>query len=287
MKTRSLVMMLTGIVLLGACKSKSGYESSETADSAHISLAKIADTTVAPKLVKTADIRFKVKNVQQTGENISALATKYNGMVMHHNMVSTDEQTHDVRISDYSIMRVSAYNTNADMIVKIPTEKLDEFLITVSHMGIHVNESKMDIEDKSLDYLEAKLKMDNRQQLVTRQDQGKIVIKSTTAVLNLKDDVVDEKIENKRIDEAVKYSVISLDFYQSNTVSKEIIVNDDASSYNMPFFSQLAMAIENGWFLFSQLIIGFMNAWAFLLCGIVAWIGFRYYNNRRKAHPIV
>lgn len=287
MKIRSLVMMLTGIVLLGACKSNSKYESSETADSTRTDLAKIADTTVAPKLVKTADIRFKVKNVQQMGENISALAAKYNGMVMHHNMVSTDEQTHDVHISDDSIMRVSAYNTNADMTVKIPTEKLEEFLTNVSHMGIHVNESKMDIEDKSLDYLEAKLKMNDRQQLVTRQDQGKIVIKSTTAVLNLKDDVVDEKIENKRIDEAVKYSVISLSFYQSNTISKEIIVNDDASSYNMPFFSQLAMAIENGWFLFSQLIIGLMNAWAFLLCGVVAWIGFKYYNNRRKTHPIV
>ena len=287
MKTRSLIMMLTGIVLLGACKSNSKYESSETADSTHTDMAKIADTTVAPKLVKTADIRFKVKNVQQTGENISALTTKYNGMVMHHNMTSTNEQTHDVRISDDSIMRVSAYNTTADMTVKIPTEKLDEFLTNVSHMGLHVNESKMDIEDKSLDYLEAKLKMNDRQQLITRQDKGKIIIKSTTAVLNLKDDVVDEKIENKRIDEPVKYSVITLNFYQSNTISKEIIVNDDTSSYNLPFLSQLALAIENGWSIFSQLIIGLLNAWAFLLCGVVVWLRFRYYNTRRKTNPII
>ena len=286
MKNRSLVMMLTGIVLLGACKNKSSYESAETADSVSSAVNKMADTTAEPKLVKTADIRFKVKNVQQTGENISALATKYNGMVMHHNMISTDEQTHDVRISDDSIMRVSAFNTVADMIVKIPTEKLDEFLTTVSHMGIHVNESKMDIEDKSLDYLAEKLRLKNRQEFIAQQKQGKIVVKDPNKVMNLKDDMVDEEIGNKRIDDAVKYSVVSMSFYQSNTINKEIIVNDDTSSYNLPFFSQLGMAIQNGWYIFSEVIIGLVNVWAFVLCGIAVWLGIRYYN-KRKAHPIV
>jgi hypothetical protein len=282
MKTRSLVMMLTGIVVLGACKNKSGYEAS-TADTA--SLAKMADTSISAKLVKTADIRFKVKNVQQTGENIAALAAKYNGMIMHHNMTSTDEQTHDVRLSDDSVMRISAFNTNADMIIKIPTEKLEDFLTTVSHMGIYVNESKMDIEDKSLDYLSEKLKMNNRQELANQQKKGKVIIKSTTAVLNLKDDIVDEQIGNKRIDDEVKYSVVSLNFYQSNTISKEIIVNDDTSSYNLPFFSQLGMAIENGWFIFSELIIGLVNLWALALCGIAVWMGVRFYI-KRKVHPV-
>ncbi|WP_183577204.1 DUF4349 domain-containing protein [Mucilaginibacter sp. X5P1] len=285
MKNRSLVMMLTGIVLLGACKNKSSYESADAADSARIE-DKIADTTLTAKLVKTADIRFKVKNVQQAGENISALATKYNGMVMHHNMTSTDEQTHDVRLSDDSIMRISAFNTSADMTVKIPTEKLDEFLTTVSHMGIHVNESKMDIEDKSLDYLAEKLKLKNRQEFIAQQKQGKIIVKDPNKVMDLKDDMVDEQIGNKRIDDEVKYSVISMSFYQSNTISKEIIVNDDTSTYNLPFFSQLGMAIQNGWFIFSEVIIGLVNVWAFVLCGIAIWLGIRYYN-KRKAHPVV
>ncbi len=285
MKNRSLVMMLTGIVLLGACKNKSSYESADAADSARME-DKIADTTLTAKLVKTADIRFKVKNVQQTGENISALATKYNGMVMHHNMTSTDEQTHDVRLSDDSIMRISAFNTSADMTVKIPTEKLDEFLTTVSHMGIHVNESKMDIEDKSLDYLAEKLKLKNRQEFIAQQKQGKIIVKDPNKVMDLKDDMVDEQIGNKRIDDEVKYSVISMSFYQSNTISKEIIVNDDTSTYNLPFFRQLGMAIQNGWFIFSEVIIGLVNVWAFVLCGIAIWLGIRYYN-KRKAHPVV
>lgn len=286
MKNRSLVMMLTGIVLLGACKNKSSYESAGNADSATIATDKIADTAVQPKLVKTADIRFKVKNVQQTGENISALATKYNGMVMHHNMISTDEQTHDVRISDDSIMRVSAFNTTADMTVKIPTEKLNEFLTTVGHMGIHVNESKMDIEDKSLDYLAEKLKLQNRQEFIAQQKQGKIIVKDPNKVMNLKDDMVDQQIDNKRIDDAVKYSVVSMSFYQSNTINKEIIVNDDVTSYNPSFFSQLGVALQNGWYIFSEVIIGLVNVWAFVLCGIAVWIGTRYYN-KRKTHPVI
>jgi len=285
MKTNILMSMLTGMLLLYACKSKSSYEPINNSNS-DTSLVKMADTSVAvSKLVKTAEIRFKVKNVQQTSESISALTVKYNGMVMHHEMISTAEQTHDVRLNNDSVMRISAFNTNADMAVKIPVEKVDAFLDTVSQMGIYVNERKMDIEDKSLDYLSAKLKFNSRQELVAQQKKGKVVIKDPGAVLNLKDDLVDEQINNKRIDDEVKYSVVSLNFYQSNTINKEIVANDDPSTYNLPFFNQLGMAIQNGWFLFSELIIGLVNLWAIILCGVAIWLTIRFL--KKKIRPVV
>jgi len=144
----------------------------------------------------------------------------------------------------------------------------------------------MDIEDKSLDYLAEKLKLQNRQEFIAQQKQGKIVIKDPNKVMNLKDDMVDQQIDNKRIDEAVKYSVVSMSFYQSNTINKEIIVNDDVTSYNPSFFSQLGVALQNGWYIFSEVIIGLVNVWAFVLCGVAVWIGIRHYN-KRKTHPVI
>jgi hypothetical protein len=284
MKASNLMALLCIAVAIASCKQRSaGYNALNNQSSDTALVASDSTAPKQPKLIKTADIRFKVKNVQQTGENISALTTKYNGMVVHHDMTSAAEQTNDVRISDDSIMRISSFNTNSDMTVKIPAEKLEDFLNTVSRMGIYVNERKMDIADKSLDYLSAQLKLNSRKELLAQQKTGKVVFKDPGAVLDLKDGLVDQQISNKMIDDEVKYSVVSLSFYQSNTISKEIIANDDPASYTLPFFNRAAMAFVNGWYMFKELLIGLINIWVFLIFGISVWLLIKWY--KKKSVP--
>jgi len=287
MKTSNLIVLLCGAAMIASCKNSSDYKALNASSS---DTALIAADSISPKqakLVKTADMHFKVKNVQQTGENIAALTAKFNGMVVHDDMTSAPDQTHDITLNNDSVMRISSFNTTADMTVKIPTEKLEDFLHTVSHMGIYVNQKTMDIEDKSLDYLASQMKLNSRKELVAQQKSGKLVIKDANSVLDLKDGLVDEQINDKRIDDEVKYSVITLNFYESNTISKEVIANDDPSTYHLPFFSQLGMALQNGWFLFSELIIGLVNLWAIILSGAIVWILVRLYGKRKKAQPVV
>lgn len=272
MKPKMKLALVAGVVLLGAaCKGRT-YETDKISSTADSTTTASATDTLAQKLVKTADIRFKVKNVEQTSEDISALVSKDSGMVMHHNVSATIGQTHDVQLSNDSLMRVSSFNTDADMTVKVPVEKVDDFLNTVTRMGIYVNERKMDIEDRSLDYLEAQLKVRNRAELVAKAKAGKVIIKDPTAVINLKDDLVDGQINNKRIDDAAKYSTISLSFYQSNTIYKEVVANDDPSAYDLSFIKRMINSIDNGWHLLADLVIAVTNLWAFILMGIIAWV---------------
>ncbi len=148
-------------------------------------------------------------------------------------------------------------------------------------MAFTLTTSSMDITDKSLDYLSAQLKFKNRAELVSQQKRGKVIIKKTEDVLNLKDDMVDQQIGYRQIDDAVKNSVVTLSFYQSNTINKEVIANDDPSAYNLPFFKRIEMAIENGWIVFVDVIIGIANLWAFILAGIGVWSIIRYYRNKK------
>ncbi|AYL98808.1 DUF4349 domain-containing protein [Mucilaginibacter celer] len=284
MKTKLFLALLAGVLLLGACKG-SNYEairddkaSSSSADTVAVSTNTAADT-VSTKLVKTADMRFKVKNVQQTGDAIAALTTRDGGMVMHHQMQTNVERSEDIRVSDDSVKRVSALSTNADMTVKVPSEKLENFMTEVSHMGMYVTLRKMDIEDRTLDYLSEKLKLRNRQDLVDQQKKGKVVIKDPVNVMLLKDDMVDQQIGNMRTDAAVKYSVVSLSFYQSNIIHQEMVANDDPSAYQLPFFKRLAIAINNGWFVFVELLLALAN----IVLAIGLWGLYRYY---RRKHPV-
>jgi len=279
MKTKILIPLLAGVALLCACKGKGGYEVINNSSSADT--VSRADSATGPKLVKIADMHFKVKNVQQTSEHIASLVTGYNGMVIHHKMGSTPERSQDIRISNDSVMRVTSISTSADMTVKIPSAKLEEFMNQVAHMGIYVNNRGMDITDKSLDYLSSQLKLKNRNELVSQQKRGKIIIKNPANVLALKDDQVDEQISNRGIDDAVKNSVVSLSFYESNTINKEIIANDDPSAYNLPFFKRLVMAMANGWGIFVDVVIGIANLWVFILAGIGIWVLIANYKTRR------
>jgi hypothetical protein len=290
MKTEIFTALMAGVLLLGACRGSGGskYEAinNSSADSATLDKEKIADTSlfVQPKLVKSADMRFKVKNVQQTAEKITALTVKNNGMVMHHQMESSAQGSQDYRISDDSIRRVSAFNTNEDMTVKVPSDKLEDFMYQVAHMGTHVTFSKMDIEDKSFDFLSAKLKLNSRKELVDQQKKGKVTIKNPLNVLLLKDDMVDGQTDNLKIDAAVKFSVITLNFYESNTIIQETIANDDPAAYQLPFGKRLLNSLANGWFMFTELMLALSNLWVFVLAAIGLWILFKYY---KRKHPVL
>ncbi|WP_454803376.1 DUF4349 domain-containing protein [Mucilaginibacter phyllosphaerae] len=285
MKTK-IFIAIVAVTMFAACKGSNGaYEVVNNSSSADTVGNSASDTTAdpKPKLVKTADMSFKVKNVQQTGDSISHITAKLNGMVIHHQMGSSVERSEDVRLSTDSVMRVSAFNTTADMTVKIPSERLEDFMNHVGNMGIYVTARKMDIEDKSLDYLSAKLKLKNRREMVAQQKAGKIKIKNPEALLWLKDDMIDGQINNQKIDEAVSFSIVSLNFYQSNTIYKERIANDDPSAYKMPFGNRLLMALSNGWYLFVELIIGLANLWVLILAGIGLWMTFKVYKRKYPA----
>lgn len=285
MKNRILIALLCGAVMVASCERSANYKAinASTSDS-----ALVAADSVAPrqaKLIKTADMRFKVKNVEQTGENITNLTIKYNGMVMHHNMTALNEQTSDTRLGNDSVMLVSRFSTNADMTVKIPSEKIEEFLDAVSRMSIYVNVRRMDIDDKSLDYLASQMKLNSRKELVSQQKAGRVVFKNPDAVLDLKDGLVDEQINNRKIDDEVKYSVINLAFYQSNTIGKEIVVDDDPYSYKLHFGNRLLIAFGDGWYMFKELIILLADMWVLIIAAISVWFGLRWYKRKNtKLH---
>ncbi|HVW15309.1 MAG TPA: DUF4349 domain-containing protein [Mucilaginibacter sp.] len=284
MKRKNLFVLITAIGLLAACKGKPG--NIELAKSYSLSADStkaendIVDKNVAEKLVKTADINFKVKNVRQVGEDIALLTNQFGGMVMHHQVQSTASSTRDVHISNDSVMRISAYNTTAEMTIRVPSDKLEDFISKVSHMAIYVNMSKMDIDDRTLDYLSNQLKLEDREELSAQQKSGKVVIKKLSDVLDLKDDVVDKKIGNRATDEAVKFSIVNLNFYQDDAILKEIVANNDPSDYNVPFPQRLGLALASGWSLFIDIVVALANLWMFIVVGLVTWRMIIYYKKR-------
>jgi hypothetical protein len=100
--------------------------------------------------------------------------------------------------------------------------------------------------------------------------------------LNIKDDYVDKKIENMQIDSRVKFSTITLNFYQDNTVKTMIVANDNLYDYRPAFVSRLWLGIVNGWTIFKEIIIAISNLWMLILVGFGVFFIARYFIRKNK-----
>lgn len=285
MKTNFFIV-LGALALLAGCKASNCYDE-KSSDTVGVSnnndnaTEKInQEHTQQPKLVKTANINFKVKDVRQTGDSIATLTARYGGLVTSHQMGSVVEAKEVIHLSNDSLRKITVYNTTADITVSIPSAKLEEFMNRVSRMTLQVDSSKMLVEDKTLDYLSADLKTKNRQGWVAQKNTSEAANGNADAVLAMKDNMVDTRINNQRTEAAVKYSVVALSFYQNKTITKETVGNDDPSAYHSSFFSQLSLSLQNGWYIFSNIIFAIANMWVFVLAALGLWIGYRIYKRK-------
>jgi hypothetical protein len=279
MKTKILMALLAGTVLLAACK---GSGSGSETDSAKRDSAQL-DSAENTKLVKTGEIRFKVKDVRQATAQISKITTLCGGMAMHHDMHSNVISQQNIDMPNDSITKLTVYNSTAEMTVKVPVEYVEILMDSIMRMGEYVDNRKMEVEDRSLDYLSEKLKAQNRIASVKQRKHIKLTQRGADSILSLKDDVVDRKISNMRTDEATKFSVLNLSLYQNNTVAKEVVLSDDPSNYKGPLSTRASMAFSNGWYFFSSIIVGLLNLWVFVLIGLGVWIGVVIYKKKNKA----
>ncbi|WP_448700673.1 DUF4349 domain-containing protein [Mucilaginibacter sp. AW1-3] len=286
MKTKIICLGTCFALFLAACGGKKNYEiARSTADSAS-TLSKTDTSVNTPKLVKTASMHFKVKNVQHTCEDVSVLATSYNGLVMHHAMQSSVVRSYNTALSTDSVMHVSSYTTTADMVVRVPSEKMEEFMNQVGKMAVYTDTRNMDIQDLTFDYLSSNMKVQSRSEIIAQQKTNNIKIKNAESVMALKDDLIDQRISNKRIDYAVKYSTIGLSFYQTNTIAKEIVINDDPSNFRVPFFAQLKNSMAAGWSGFNDVIIFLANLWVLFLLGAIVWYGYVLYKKKQMPKAV-
>jgi hypothetical protein len=282
---RNIIAIAILLALFG-CNSKNKNDANVAEMVIPDTLAK--DGITEPKVIKTADMRFRVKNVQNTKEQLSQTIKGQGGTVTEFSIESVIQETQKVKQSIDSLKEITSYRTEGYLVANVPSEKLDEFTNTVAKMAVFVDNQSLKLDDQSLAYLENKMKANNRKEAVSQIN--KVAGKKSTSIetsLNVKDDYVNKRIQNLSIDNRVKYSTITLKFYQDNTIKTIVVANDDIYDYKPGFGNRLLMGIVNGWTIFKELIIGLANIWAIILLGISGFFLIRYFVKKNKKAMIL
>ena len=288
MKTRNFSSGILIALIFAACSSNKSDSYSEGADSTSAFEGETATDLpgTEAKLVKTANLDFKVKDVYRTSRNISSEVRHLGGMISNHNIETRLLESKEIPLSNDSLQVISSYNIEAVMTVRVPSNRLEEFVQFVASDASFLGNIKLNVDDRSLDYLATSLKQKSRQKIISKQlDNDTLKTDDALTLAEQNDQIIDRKVNNLRTDASVKYSTIDLSFNQNTLIKKETIANNNISSYDAPVYKRFLDALSDGLMYFINIFIGLTHLWAFILLGLAIWTGYRYYVKKRRIKP--
>mgnify|MGYP001133189500 CR=1 FL=1 len=278
---RNIIAIAIVLTIFGCQKSNEKYASADVIDANELRVP--TDSITAEKMIKTADMRFRVKDVQHTKEQLSKTIKAEGGTVAEFSIESTIQETDKIKQSTDSLKEITSYRTQGYLVAKVPSEKLDEFTNTIAKIAVFVDHQSMKMDDQSITYLANKLKAQNRVDAIEKIN--KVASKKSANVessLYIKDDYVDKRIDNMQIDNRVKFSTITLNFYQDNTVKTMIVANDNLYDYRPAFINRLWLGIVNGWTIFKEIIIAVSNLWMLIIVGVLIFVVIKHFIRKDK-----
>ncbi|RYD93340.1 MAG: DUF4349 domain-containing protein, partial [Sphingobacteriales bacterium] len=95
------------------------------------------------------------------------------------------------------------------------------------------------------------------------------------------DEQIGQRLEQRAIDDAVRFSTVRVELEQPPVLRREVRVNDNLDAYTPAFSTRLGEALGRGWELFSGLLIALAHLWVFLLAGVAGWAALRYWGKGR------
>jgi len=275
-------MAIAMVVALFGCKSDKKGESADviSQESAIIS----TDSSSIAKIIKTADIRFRVKDAWKAKREISAQIKQYGGTLVEAAVENRIQQQDKVKYSTDSLSEITLFSTEGRIIAKIPAENLDQFTDDVVAQADFVDQQSLLFDDQSIDYLSNKAKARNRieavNSLIKKEEKRKDDINKS---LVLKDDYVDKQAGNLRIDSKVKSSTVTLSFYQGNTIKRMMIANDNLGDYRPGFVKRLQLSFLNGWFILTEFLLVIANIWTLIVVALAIYFGIIYFRKTKTA----
>ena len=296
MKITYLKLSVSALLLIGIYSCKKGevsareLESYPASDSVSAvttdSMSSVATMKVKDKhFIKTADISIEVKDVYQATIAIEKSVQDLGGFVTSSNMKSNivSENTYD--ISDEEAVLVKKYQSENTMKVRVPTEKLGNFLELVNKDKVFLNSRSIHAEDITSDIRYAELEEKRNQK--TSENISRL--KTNKEKVKLDDDNMAEsdlqKMYRTDVTDNLKYSVIDIYLKEPKLRIAEIPVTNTTSidrKYQYNFIYNVKDGFVYGFYLIQQIIVALINIWPvlFITGGVI------YFLRKRKRSAV-
>jgi hypothetical protein len=286
----SMVLLSTFSVGLFSCSGgpyEEKYASENTAALAD-SVASIASSNAAVlgkadsthTFIRTADIKFKVKDVKLSTFAIEDLVNRHGGYVTYTHLSSNISSQYKTQVSADSTEERTHFNVNNSITIRVPNTQLDSVMRGMAPLMDFLDHRIIKADDIKYTLLanqlaENRYKKHKQRFTKTIDTKGKKLKESVNAEdeLLIKDELADNtKIETMELMDQVNYSTVTLYIYQPETIKKMLVANEEKIEPYVPSFGKrLGTAFTDGWHVFENIILFFVNIWGviILMIGLV------------------
>nr|WP_315156947.1 DUF4349 domain-containing protein [uncultured Flavobacterium sp.] len=287
------LILLAVISLVSSCK-KSDALSEESADikmSADTisSSAAVEKEGSTRKFIRTADIKFKVKNVTQSTYKIENITNKFGGFVTYTNLQSTIIDEFETKISLDSTLQTIRYNVENDITIRVPNKRLDTVIKSIAKQIDFLDYRIIKADDVSLKMLSNQLSQtrgaSNEKRIEKAIDtKGKKIndiMEAENTLANKKEQNDNAKLENLSIEDQVNFSTLTIKIYQNESVKQEITASTKDSNYYKPNIGiRILDSLKSGWYVLLNLIVLLFEIWWLLLLTIGGYFLYKKYNKK-------
>lgn len=285
-----LVLLMTAVVVYSCKEAVNSEEStvmeesvSSTADSVSSSAA-VEPKNSNRKFIRTADIKFKVKNVAKSTYAIEDATTKFGGFVTYTNLQSIISKKEETKVSQDSTLITTKYAVTNDITIRVPNTRLDTVIKTIAKQIDFLDFRVIKADDVSLKMLSNQMAQ-NRSNISEKRiekaidDKGKKLNNVLDAENQLdakKEQNDNSKLENLSLKDQVNFSTLTLAVYQNDAVKQEMIANEKSiNAYRPNIGLQIWDSLKTGWYMLEAIIAFVVQLWGLALIGVLSWLGYR------------
>lgn len=247
-------------------------------------------TTATPKtvekrkLIRTADIKFKVKSVVQSTNLIENTTRKWGGLVTYSNLQSTINDQISTKVSQDSTLETTKYKVENTITLRVPQQNMDTVVKEIAKEIDYLDYRLIKADDVALRLLSNELlqkrSATNEKRMANAIDtKGKKIndiMNAETQLENKKAQSDSSAIENLSLQDQINYSTITLQLYQREVVKQELVANEKQGYHFEPaIVIQILDALQSGWFHLLSLVIFLLKLWWLALIGLVIYLIFK------------
>lgn len=235
------------------------------------------------KFVRTADIKFKVKNVAKSTYAIENVTNKFGGFVTYTNLESHINHKEETRVSQDSILETTKFTVDNNITIRVPNTKLDTVIKSIAKEIDFLDSRLIKTDDVTLQMLSNKLAQKRSESTEKRiansiDSKGKKLnqVMEAEETLDTKKEANDNKtIENLSLNDQVNFSTLTINLYQRESIKHELYPSEKSiNNYRPNLGLQIWDSLKTGWFMLESIIAFIVQLWAIFLIGYLVWISY-------------
>lgn len=289
----SIIPLLSLSLLLVSCRNEEGkmQDSLSSADSASISDGIMLSSSAAVQnnedsihqFVRTADLKFKVKDVGRSTTAIEDIVIHQGGFVTYTHLASNIDNVTTIPVSIDSSLETTYYNVTNSIVLRVPNTHLDTMLKEIARTVDYLDYRIIKADDVALQLLSNNLTQQRTRQTQHRlkraidRNVGKLgeTVNAEESLSQKEEQASQALLSNRLLADQISFSTVNLNLYQHQTLKRVLVFNNkDITAYEPSFARKLLNSFEAGWRMLQTFLLFIAGLWWLILLGIIVYYFF-------------